>query len=763
MLTFIPVFVFIIGTVLYLLADWYVEQQGDQLSARIGSQAGKISGVLDQELLEGDPAFVRQLLNTMMSDPAILCVDVNRGGTALKAYSQPRRLGCEVINPEKNVLISLPKMKQFSLNVGFTESELRQTRMEAMYLAGIVATIAVICAMVLSVLAFRTSVGTAIASLLKSVRDVEAGHFKPLHVRRRDEMGHLFNAFNEMTERLRLRDREINEALATAKAADRAKSEFLANMSHEIRTPMNGVMGMAELLASTELDRKQTMFTDVIVKSGNSLLTIINDILDFSKLDAGQMELDPAPFVISEAIEDVATLVSAKIAEKDLELIVRIDPLLPEMLIGDIGRIRQIVTNLVGNAVKFTEKGHVFVNVTPVGEAVDERQGIKVAVQDTGVGIPDEQLSKVFEKFSQVDTSATRKHEGTGLGLSICRSLIKLMEGKIGVESEFGRGSTFWFEVTLPVHEGTGRPRLPMDVSGSRILIVDDNEVNRAILSEQMTAWKFDSAAVASGSEALSMLEAVHESDIEIDCIILDYQMPEMNGGDLVAAIKSRQHLATIPIIMLTSVEETSEGKTFSSLGVQGCLTKPARSSMLLEMLVDVLQESKQTSEPHNSEMVANFEAIQRLVNSVPDETQSIFQTSSSSNLQIDVLICEDNEVNQIVFKQILESMDLNYRIANDGEEGIAHYKNFNPALIIMDVSMPRMNGLDATKEIRETEKDSGKHTPIIGVTAHALKGDMERCLEAGMDDYLSKPVSPDALSEKIVKWMQNTAAKACA
>ena len=368
-------------------------------------------------------------------------------------------------------------------------------------------------------------------------------------------------------------------------------------MSHEIRTPMNGVMGMAELLAKSDLDTKQAMFTDVIVRSGSSLLTIINDILDFSKIDAGQMELDPAPFKLREAIEDVAALISSKVAENDIELIVRVDPNLPKFLIGDIGRIRQILTNVLGNAVKFTEQGHVYVNVDG-GVTADEENGVanlNIRVEDTGIGIHQDQLDQVFEKFSQVDASATRKHEGTGLGLSIASSLVKLMGGTMGVESKLGCGSTFWFKIALPVHgEQTDFVPTPSDVSGSRILIVDDNEVNRSILLEQMASWKFDAAAAASGVEALAVMDALEERSLAVDCIIMDYQMPGMSGGDAVKAIRQLEPFAETPVIMLTSVDQTDDGKLFSSLGIQGHLTKPTRSSLLLQTLVDVLQRSKQ-------------------------------------------------------------------------------------------------------------------------------------------------------------------------
>lgn len=551
------------------------------------------------------------------------------------------------------------------------------------------------------------------------------------------------------------RELQLEKALTSSKAADRAKSEFLANMSHEIRTPMNGVMGMAELLARTQLDAKQKTFTDIIVKSGAALLTIINDILDFSKIDAGQMELDPAPFRLHEAIEDVATLVSSRAVEKDLELAVRIDPNLSEMFVGDVGRIRQIVTNLLGNAVKFTDHGHVFVNVTGETQGGDEPASkLLFQITDTGIGIPEEKRTAIFEKFSQVDESATRKHEGTGLGLAIASSLVELMGGEIGIESTVGEGSTFWFSITLPIHkDASAKKRVPVDVSGARVLIIDDNEVNREILSEQMAVWKFDSAACSSGSEALAMMRAAREQGVTIDVVILDYHMPEMNGADLARIMAADNDLSDIPIIMLTSVDQMEDGRLFSSLKIQGHLTKPARSALMLETLVDVLQDSREDY----TEVFEGIRIAKALGGYVEKSAiKQITPVKNADNGQIDILIAEDNEVNQIVFTQILETSGYSFKIASNGIEALEMYERYQPRLICMDVSMPQMNGHEATREIRKREADSDHHTPIIGVTAHAIKGDREKCIEAGMDDYLSKPVSPNALEEKIHRWISD-------
>ena len=534
-----------------------------------------------------------------------------------------------------------------------------------------------------------------------------------------------------------------------AESADRAKSEFLANMSHEIRTPMNGVLGMAELLCKTDLDNRQKTFADVILKSGNALLTIINDILDFSKIDAGQLSLDPAPFALHEAIEDVATLVATRVAEKDLELIVRIDPGLPAWVVGDVGRIRQIATNLVGNAVKFTEKGHVLVDVS--GSIEDDVASVTVRVEDTGIGIPEEKRGQIFEKFSQVDATSTRRHEGTGLGLAIASRLIELMGGEIGVESEVGRGSTFWFTVPLPVHEGEMQTPVPVDVFGSRILVIDDHKVNRDILLEQLRSWNFDCAAAESGEVGLAFVDRAVQIGARIDCIILDYQMPGMNGTEVAQRISRNPATAHIPILLLTSVDQAATGRLTLNSGIWAHLNKPARSQLLLQNLVELMQTARARQSGQWQQSTAAKEEQPRAevhTLSVPR------RPAPAQSHALDVLVAEDNEVNQLVFRQILEGMGFSHRLADNGRTAVEMYRTLKPRIILMDVSMPEMSGLDATRAIRELEATHGGHTPIIGITAHALKVDREDCLAAGMDDYMSKPISPNKLAEKINAWL---------
>jgi len=579
-------------------------------------------------------------------------------------------------------------------------------------------------------LIFLVCVATTLLIFLPMMKNIEAAH-----------------------DDLKAANASIEAARVKAESADRAKSEFLANMSHEIRTPMNGVLGMAELLVRSDLDARQRTFADVILKSGNALLTIINDILDFSKIDAGQMSLDPAPFRLAEAIEDVATLVSSRAVEKDLELIVRVDPRLPPCVVGDVGRIRQIVTNLLGNGVKFTERGHVLVDVD--GKVENGIANITVRVEDTGIGIPEAMLQTVFDKFSQVDSSSTRRHEGTGLGLAIASRLVSLMGGTMGVESKLGKGSAFWFSVPLPVHEDAEPARpVPVDVSGARVLVIDDNAVNRGILLEQLRSWNFDCAAAENGEVGLAFLDRAVELNARVDCIILDYQMPGINGLEVARRIADNPATWHIPVLLLTSVDQAVTGQITADCGISAHLNKPARSSALLETLVTMMQVARAAPKRDRALRVPAQLRPAPAAGAAEKPAAAVTPGRPSNGRPLDVLVAEDNEVNQLVFSQILDGLGLNYRIASNGRIAVELYRLHRPRLILMDVSMPEMNGFEATAAIRLDEDGTGMRTPIVGVTAHALKGDREKCLDSGMDDYLSKPISPNKLGEKIDAWI---------